>query len=66
MGGVGSIPWRAKEAEAILKGQAPGSTLFQQAATATFKGASPHPRNAFKVELGRRCMVRALTLATKG
>jgi xanthine dehydrogenase YagS FAD-binding subunit len=65
MGGVGTIPWRAKEAETLLKGQAPDSALFQRAAEATFKNAVPRPENAFKIELGRRCMVRALTLATK-
>ena len=65
MGGVGTIPWRAKEAEAILKGQTPAAALFKRAAEATFKNAVPHPENAFKVELGRRCLVRALTLATR-
>jgi xanthine dehydrogenase YagS FAD-binding subunit len=65
MGGVGTIPWRAKEAETLLKGQTPDSALFQRAAEATFKNAVPRPENAFKIELGRRCMVRALTLATK-
>ncbi len=64
MGGVGSIPWRAKEAEAILKGQAPSPDLFQKAGEATFRGATPHEGNAFKVELGRRCLIQALTLAT--
>lgn len=65
MGGVGSIPWRAKEAEAILKGQAPSPDLFAKAAQATFQSAKPHKENEFKVELGRRCLAHALTLATR-
>lgn len=65
MGGVGAIPWHAKEAEAILRGQAPSAELFARAADATFRDAKPHRENAFKVELGRRCMVRALTLVTQ-
>jgi xanthine dehydrogenase YagS FAD-binding subunit len=65
MGGVGAIPWRATAAETLLKGQSPSSTLFTRAAEAVFRDAKPHPENAFKAELGRRCLVHALTLATK-
>ncbi len=65
MGGVGAIPWRAKEAEAVLKGQVPSPDLFARAAQATFQGAKPHKENEFKIELGRRCLVHALTLATR-
>ena len=65
MGGVGAIPWRAKEAEAVLKGEAPSPDLFARAAAATFRDAKPHPQNAFKAELGRRSLIHALTLATK-
>ncbi len=65
MGGVGAIPWRATAAETILKGQAPSPELFDQAAQAVLKDAKPHEGNAFKVELGRRCLVHALSLVTK-
>jgi xanthine dehydrogenase YagS FAD-binding subunit len=65
MGGVGAIPWRAKEAEAILRGQTPSPELFARAAEATFRDARPRPENAFTVALGRRCLVQALTLATR-
>jgi len=65
MGGVGTIPWRAKEAEAILKGQAPSQDLFARAADAVFKSAKPLAENGFKVELGRRCLIQALTVATR-
>lgn len=65
LGGVGAIPWRASAAETILKGQMPSPELFTRAAEAVFRDAKPHEENAFKVELGRLCLVRALTLATK-
>jgi xanthine dehydrogenase YagS FAD-binding subunit len=65
LGGVGAIPWRAPEAEGLLKGQAPSPELFARAAEAVFRQAKPHEQNAFKVELGRRCLVHALTLAAR-
>ena len=64
MGGVGAIPWRATAAETLLKGQRPSPELFQRAAEAVFREAKTHKGNAFKVELGRRCLVHALNLAT--
>ena len=65
MGGVGTIPWRATAAEEVLKGKAPSPELFAKAAEAVFKEAKPLPGNEFKVELGRRCLVHALSLASK-
>jgi xanthine dehydrogenase YagS FAD-binding subunit len=65
LGGVGTIPWRATAAETLLKGQVPAPELFARAAEAVFREAQTHPENAFKAELGRRCLGRALTLATK-
>ena len=64
MGGVGTRPWRAHEAEAALTGKAPSETNFRAAAEAALKGAKTHPENAFKVELAKRCVVRALKMAT--
>ena len=37
---------------------------FKLAAEAALKGAKTHPENAFKAELARRGVVRALKLAT--
>ena len=34
------------------------------AAEAALRGARTHPENAFKVELAKRCVVRALKMAT--
>jgi len=64
MGGVGTRPWRSAEAEAALIGKAATSAAFRAAAEAALRGAKPHTENAFKVELAKRCVVRALTIAT--
>jgi xanthine dehydrogenase YagS FAD-binding subunit len=64
MGGVGTKPWRSHEAEAVLTGKSATPEHFKLAAEAALKGAKPHPENAFKVELAKRCVVRALKMAT--
>lgn len=64
MGGVGTRPWRSHEAEAVLVGKAANMASYHAAAEAAMKNAKPHPENAFKVELARRCVVRALKMAT--
>ncbi len=64
MGGVGTKPWRSHEAEAALLGKAANAANFDKAAQVALKDAKPHPENAFKVELARRCVARALKMAT--
>ncbi len=64
MGGVGTKPWRSHEAEAALMGKPAEAASFRKAAEAALAGAKPRADNGFKVELARRCLVRALTLAT--
>jgi xanthine dehydrogenase YagS FAD-binding subunit len=64
MGGVGTKPWRAHEAEASLIGKPATMEHFKAAAEIALKGAKPHPENAFKVELAKRCVARALKMAT--
>ena len=63
LGGVGTKPWRATTAEAALVGQAPGPAAYQAAAEAALLGAVGQTNNSFKIELGKRTLVRALTLA---
>lgn len=65
LGGVAYKPWRAHEAEDALRGQRLDEAAAQRAAAAAFSGASPRRDNAFKVELGRRTLVRALLDAQK-
>ena len=60
LGGVGSKPWRAREAERVLVGAAATAETFQRAAGAELTTAWTVPGTAFKVELGRRTLRRAL------
>jgi xanthine dehydrogenase YagS FAD-binding subunit len=64
MGGVGTRPWRSHPAEAALTGRLANAANFQAAAEAALKGAKPRTENAFKVELAKRCVTRALKMAT--
>lgn len=66
MGGVAHKPWRKSEAEAALVGKPADETAFAAAADILLAGASGFEHNAFKIELGRRTIVRALTDAAKG
>ncbi|BAY22717.1 molybdopterin dehydrogenase FAD-binding protein [Calothrix sp. NIES-2100] len=61
MGGVGTKPWRAYEAEKLLVNQPANSATFQAAANAAVTGAKPQKYNEFKVELAKRTIIRALT-----
>jgi len=63
LGGVTTKPWRAREAEKLLVGHAPGTAVFRDAADAALVGAQPTADNAFKVELAKRTLVRALQRA---
>ncbi|WP_174292103.1 FAD binding domain-containing protein [Sphingomonas bacterium] len=66
MGGVAHKPWRRREAEELLIGREPGDAVFAAAVEALLAGAVGQPTNAFKIELGRRGIVRALTQAAAG
>ena len=65
-GGVAAKPWRARAAEALLVGQSPGIAIFEEAARAALANAMPSGQNAFKIELARRLVARALSLASQG
>jgi xanthine dehydrogenase YagS FAD-binding subunit len=60
LGGVATVPWRARETEAILAGQRFDDALAGRAAEAAFADASPRKNNAFKIELGKRVLTHAL------
>lgn len=62
-GGVGTRPWRMREAEALLQGRPATRATYEAAALATVAGATPMPGNRFKVPLLQRTVVRALELA---
>jgi xanthine dehydrogenase YagS FAD-binding subunit len=61
LGGVGTKPWRARNAEAILTGQRPSPELFRNAAEAEMTKSVSYGQNGFKIELAKRTLVRALT-----
>ena len=64
LGGVGTKPWRAKEAEQSLIGQAPTQENFERAARIAFDDAQPQSQNAFKIPLGQQAIVRSLLTVT--
>ncbi len=63
LGGVAHKPWRSEEAEAALTGQKMSPEVFSAAADRVIRGAKIYKNNAFKVEMARRSIVRALTVA---
>ncbi|MER8696606.1 xanthine dehydrogenase family protein subunit M [Mesorhizobium opportunistum] len=66
LGGVAAKPWRARSAEAALLGADADEASFVRAADAALADASPSGDNAFKIELARRILVRALMSARAG
>jgi xanthine dehydrogenase YagS FAD-binding subunit len=60
LGGVGTKPWRAHEAEHSLVGKSATPATFAAAAEIALRGAVTHKHNAFKVALAKRTLVRAL------
>ncbi|OLU25865.1 FAD-binding molybdopterin dehydrogenase [Pseudomonas sp. PA15(2017)] len=66
LGGVAHKPWRRADVEASLVGQAATPEHFEAAAELLLADAQPLGHNAFKVELARRAVVRALSTAARG
>ena len=60
IGGVGTVPWRAREAEEILHGAAATGATFRAAARAALADPFTVAGTAFKVELAERTIVRVL------
>lgn len=63
LGGVATRPWRAKEAEAGLRGRHLDEASARAAAEIAFEGARALAQNGFKIELGKRVVVEALLTA---
>ncbi|MGY3230338.1 xanthine dehydrogenase YagS FAD-binding subunit [Luteibacter sp. HA06] len=63
LGGVAHKPWRNREAESFLEGQAPSAAVFSQFASMLLEGAVAQAQNAFKIDLAHRAIVRCLTQA---
>jgi xanthine dehydrogenase YagS FAD-binding subunit len=60
LGGVATVPWRAREAEEVLRGQLLNDETLAAAAEKAFAAARPRGENAFKVALGKQTLIRAL------
>ena len=66
LGAVAPKPWRAHPAEDFLVGKPASEETFAEAARLALKDARPSGDNAFKIELARRLVLRALILAAEG
>jgi xanthine dehydrogenase YagS FAD-binding subunit len=66
LGGVGTRPWRSREAEDALVGQPANGANFRRAAEAALRDAKPQSQNRFKIELAKRCVTHALQMAVTG
>ena len=66
LGGVAHKPWRDEGAEAMLRGKAPGEGVFRDVADHVLRHAAGYEHNAFKIELTRRTIIRALSQAAAG
>jgi xanthine dehydrogenase YagS FAD-binding subunit len=62
-GGVGTKPWRLRTAEEALLGRPAAPETYEAAAARAIEGATPLAMNAYKVELLRRAVRRALATA---
>ena len=66
LGGVALKPWRVAEAERALANKPPSAENFSMAADLLLHGARGYEHNAFKIELAKQGVIRALTLASQG
>lgn len=62
LGGVATVPWRARDAEDALTGKPAERGAFEQAAQAALAGARGYGENDFKIPLAKRTLVRALEI----
>lgn len=63
LGGMATQPWRARQTEALLRGQPLDRDRALAAARAAFADARPGHHNAFKIELGARTLADAIMIA---
>ncbi len=66
LGGVAHKPWRATDAEKFLAGKEAMEANFKEAAEIEMKQAKTLEHNEFKIELGKREIVRGLMQAMTG
>ncbi len=66
LGGVAHKPWRDTAAETELRGKPANKETFERVANLLLRDAKGFAHNAFKIDLARRSIVRALTQAALG
>jgi xanthine dehydrogenase YagS FAD-binding subunit len=64
LGGVGTKPWRALDAERALKGMTLTAQNMEKAAALALQGAKPYSHNAYKIPLAQQAIIRNLTTLT--
>jgi len=64
LGGVATVPWRAFDAENVLRDAPVSNEIFRVAAEAAVRDPFTVPGTAFKIELAKRTLVRALQTVT--
>lgn len=65
LGGVATMPWRARAAEALIAGSSLTADRALDAGRAAFADARPGRHNGFKIELGARVIADALMIAAE-
>jgi xanthine dehydrogenase YagS FAD-binding subunit len=60
LGGVAPIPWRVVAVEQLITGKAIDERLAREAGEAALAGAEPLSRNAYKIDLAKQLVARAL------
>jgi xanthine dehydrogenase YagS FAD-binding subunit len=65
MGGVAPIPWRTEAAERLLVGQSITESSAAEAAAAAVAGATPLSGNAYKIQVAKTAVKRAIMKAAR-
>ena len=65
LGGVGTVPWRARDAEGVLIGAPATVETFRAAAAAAIQNPFTVPGTACKVELAKRTIARSLETVSR-
>jgi xanthine dehydrogenase YagS FAD-binding subunit len=65
MGAVAPVPWRSQAAEDVLKGQTVDETVAVKAAEAALERATPMTQNAYKVQVAKTAVKRAILAAAQ-
>src|SRR5688500_2080837 len=65
MGAVAPIPWRAQAAERVLAGKAITEAIATEAANAAVAGAKAMSGNAYKIQIAKTAVKRAILAASR-